>query len=91
MATMLEHDFDQALVDTTGCEAERWMAHHATAFAALSRGTTVVIDIASGDYVSANGWREAQDLFDQRFGPGVPGFTFTVGEPTFVGGGSWRA
>lgn len=91
MAIVLDHDPEQARIDKIGHEAERWLAVHEDAFSAMERGTTVVIDMASGDYVSAADWHDAQELFDRRFGEGVPSFTFTVGEPTFVGGGGWRA
>ena len=91
MAIVLEHDRDQDRIDKIGHDAERWMAVHANAFSAMPLGTTVVIDIASGDYVASAGWHDAQELFDRRFGEGAPSYTFTVGEPTFVGGGCWRA
>lgn len=91
MAIVLEHDTNQDRIDKIGHEAERWKAFHANAFAAMTRGTTVVIDIASGEYVASAGWHEAQELFERRFGDGVPSYTFTVGEPTFVGGGRCRA
>ena len=74
-----------------GQEAERWKAHHSEAFSRLANGTTVMIDISSGDYVSASSWHAALDAFEQKFGSDDRlSHSFTVGRPIFVGGGLWR-
>ena len=71
-------------------EAARWKQHHAKAFAALPTGTTVIIDITSGDYVTGLDWHAALDAFEQRFGPEDRfSHSFTVGRPNFIGGGIW--
>ena len=71
-------------------EAERWKAHHAEAFSQLADGTTVIIDIVTGDYVTGQSWHLARDAFDQRFGAGERmSHSFTVGRPIFIGGGVW--
>ena len=73
-----------------GQEAARWKAHHAEAFAQLPEGTTVIIDIVSGDYVTGITWHLARDAFEQRFGSEERfSHSFTVGRPIFIGGGVW--
>ena len=73
-----------------GQEADRWKVHHAEAFAKLPVGTTVIIDIVSGDYVTGTTWDLALDAFEQRFGAEERfSHSFTVGRPTFIGGGVW--
>ena len=74
-----------------GQEGARWKAHHAEAFAQLPEGTTVIIDIVSGDYVTGTTWHLARDAFEQRFGIGRRfSHSFTIGRPIFIGGGLWR-
>lgn len=74
-----------------GAEADRWMKHHAAAFAELEEGTTVIIDIVSGAYVTGTTRGAADDAYDWRFGPGERlSYTFTVGRPIFMGGGIWQ-
>ena len=73
-----------------GEEAARWKAHHADAFSKLADGTTVIIDIATGEYVTGTTWHLALDAFEQRFGVEERfSHSFTVGRPIFVGGGIW--
>ena len=73
-----------------GQEGARWKAHHAEAFAQLPEGTTVIIDIISGDYVTGTTWHLALDAFELRFGTEERfSHSFTVGRPTFIGGGIW--
>ena len=73
-----------------GQEAARWKSHHANAFAQLSIGTTVMIDITTGDYVTGSSWHLALDAFEQRFGTEERlSHSFTVGRPIFIGGGLW--
>ena len=80
----------KARAEMIGGEADRWKQHHAETFARLPVGTTVVIDIASGEYVTGPNWHDARDAFDQRFGTkGRLSHSFTVGRPIFVGGGLW--
>ena len=73
-----------------GQEAARWKAHHEEAFSQLTDGTTVMIDITSGDYVTGSTWHLALDAFEQRFGTDDRlSHSFTVGRPIFIGGGLW--
>jgi hypothetical protein len=54
---------------------------------ALPKGTVVIIDIATGEYVTGKTFLEANPIFNQRFGSSALGFTHYVGERTFIGGG----
>lgn len=73
-----------------GQEAARWKAHHAAAFAQIPVGTTVIIDITSGEYVTGPTWHLALDAFEQRFGTEDRlSHSFTIGRPIFIGGGLW--
>ena len=73
-----------------GEEADRWIKHHGDSFATLAVGTTVIIDITTGDYVTGTTWHQAHDAFKQRFGAASRlSHSFTVGRPIFVGGGVW--
>ena len=73
-----------------GQEAARWKTHHAPAFAQLPVGTTVMIDITTGEYVTGSTWHLALDAFEQRFGTEDRlSHSFTIGRPIFIGGGLW--
>jgi hypothetical protein len=53
----------------------------------LPKGTVVLIDIATGNYVTAATWLAAHPIFAQRFGSSALGFVYRVGERSFIGGG----
>lgn len=73
-----------------GRAAAAWKAHHAAAISRLSEGTTVMIDITTGEYVTGTTWHLALDEFERRFGDeDRPSHSFTVGRPIFIGGGLW--
>jgi uncharacterized membrane-anchored protein len=71
----------------TSEQGQLWLAKKQAEIDALAKGTVVVIDIVTGDYVTAKTWLEAHPAFTQRFGSSALGFTHHVGERTFVGGG----
>jgi hypothetical protein len=72
-------------------EGERWRTLHGTALSALAPGTSVIIDITTGEYVTAADWHAARRAFADRFGDvGRPRFSFDVDRPIFIGGGLWR-
>jgi hypothetical protein len=80
----------RARASLIGQEAARWKAHHAEAFAKLPEGTTVFIDIVTGDYVTGTTWFLALDAFEQKFGTDERfSHSFTVGRPIFLSGGLW--
>jgi hypothetical protein len=71
----------------TGEQGRLWLVKMQAEIAALAQGTVVVIDIVTGEYVTAKTWLEAHLVFTQRFGPSALGFTRHVGERTLIGGG----
>ena len=84
----VQEDDRLALIAT---EAERWKRHHAEALSKLAVGTSVIIDIATGEYVTAENWHKAQEAYDHKFGPAPRMcFAFDVDRPIFTGGGLWR-
>jgi hypothetical protein len=91
MTDVLDRTAAQARLDFVAAEGRRWQQVHAEAFAKLTPGTTVIIDIATGDYVVGTDWHEARQLFRERFPkPGRTSFSFDVDRPLFVGGGLRR-
>ena len=86
---MSARDLDQARARSEfSCEqGQLWIEKKKAEIDAIPRGTVVVIDIVTGEYVTAKTWLEAHPLFVQRFGSSALGFVHHVGERTFVGGG----
>lgn len=81
----------QARLAFSSEEAARWKKIHEAAFAQLPVGTSVIVDLSTGEYVTASTWHEAEDAFKQRFGTEERlSHSFTVGRPIFVGGGLWQ-
>ncbi len=90
MASITDSEEQKITLKETGEAGERWKEHHAETFASLPKGTAVIINVASGEYVTAPDWHAARRIFEQRFGAGfVPAYSFVVGKPVFVGGGIW--
>lgn len=90
MSTIQDPEHLKARASFIGEEGERWRRHHADALSKLPEGTTVIIDIVTGEYVTAPTWQAADEAFEQRFGPQERlSFSYTVGRPLFVGGGLW--
>jgi hypothetical protein len=71
----------------TSEQGRRWLEKKRAEIHALPRGTVVIIDVASGEYVTGRTFLEANPIFDQRFGASALGYTVHVGERTFIGGG----
>lgn len=91
MVTITDRDHLVARANMIAEEAKRWKERHAEAFSRLPEGTTVIIDVVSGEYVTGPTWHTARDVFEQRFGTGqTMSHSFTIGRPTFVGGGLWQ-
>ena len=86
---MASLDLDQARARSAfTCEqGELWVGKMQAQLDALPKGTVVVIDIVTGEYVTGKTWLEAHPVFNQRFGASALGFVYRVGERTFVGGG----
>ena len=69
-------------------EGERWRQQKRAELEGLSVGTVVMINVISGEYITAPSRIEAMDRFDQRFGRKTTlGYSFEVGRPVFIGGG----
>lgn len=79
----------QLSADEIAEAGNRWKLHHEAAFAALADGTTVIIEITTGQYVASRDWQAAWDEFAGKYGFDRPSYMFTVGKPIFVGGGLW--
>jgi hypothetical protein len=86
---MTEVDMEQARARTafTCQQGEVWAQRKERELAGLTRGTVVIIDIVSGEYVTGTTFLTAHPLFEQRFGTSAMGYCLHVGEPTFIGGG----
>ncbi len=90
MTRIVDPEHLKARAQFAGEEADRWKAHHAQQLALLPEGTTVVIDLATGEYVTGGTWHAAREAFEQKFGSAKRfSHSFTVGRPVFVGGGLW--
>jgi hypothetical protein len=68
-------------------QGEIWVAQKRAELDALPKSTVVVIDIASGNYVTGKTWLHAHAAFEQRFGSSALGYIYRVGERSFIGGG----
>ena len=66
---------------------ERWLEEKRAEIDRLAVGTVVVIDVATGEYITAATRIEAMDEYDRRIGPDRPGFIHQVGRRIFLGGG----
>ncbi len=84
-----EADLTQARARSafTAEQGKIWVARKQTLLDALPKGTVVIIDIATGDFVTGATYLDANPLFSQRFGASALGFVYRIGERTFIGGG----
>jgi hypothetical protein len=87
--TVSEADLEQARArsEFTAEQGQIWVKRLQAELSVLPKGTVVIIDIATGQYVAAKTWLEADPIFDQRFGTSALGFVHRIGERTFIGGG----
>lgn len=86
---MTEDDLAQARARGafTAQQGEIWVARKKAEIEALPTGTVVIIDIATGEYVTGKTWLEGHPHFAQRFGSSALGFVYRVRDPSFIGGG----
>lgn len=68
-------------------QGEKWVARRWSELALLAKGTVVIIDIATGEYVTGSTYLEASPRFTKRFGSAALGFVHRVGERSLIGGG----
>jgi hypothetical protein len=74
-----------------GERGKYWRERHEEAFRLLPKGTIVVINCRTGEYVTAPDRLEADDAYVRRFGKNEIGYSFEIGGGIFVGGGLWRS
>jgi hypothetical protein len=86
---MTDEDLEQARARSafSATQGQIWVSRKRAELDALPKGTVVIIDVATGNYVTGKTWLEGHPLFEQRFGKSALGFVHRVGERTFVGGG----
>lgn len=73
-------------------QGEYWTKVHADAFAKLPAGTTIIINVITGDYVTGTEWFATREAYEQRFGKGKTiSWSFEKDRPIYVGGGLWRS
>jgi len=65
---------------------EAWVRQLEPQFAGMPKGTVVVINCSTGEYVIGPTLREAADEFERRFAKDV-GYAHEIGGGVFVGGG----
>ena len=70
-----------------GAAGERWIARKSAELAGLPIGTVVIIDVETGEYVTAATAIDAMDEYDRRIGREMAGFIHQIGQVTFLGGG----
>lgn len=82
-------DLEQARARSkfTAEQGQIWISRKQAELDALPKGTVVIIDIATGEYVTGKTYLDAEPEFDKRFGSSALGFVHRIGERTFVGGG----
>ena len=69
-----------------------WARVHADAFAKLAAGTTVIINVITGEYVTGAEWLATREAYERKFGQGKSiSWSFEKDRPIFVGGGLWRS
>jgi hypothetical protein len=92
MVDIADPEHRRARLEMIGAEGRRWRKRYEQEFSKLAPGTAVIIDIATGKYVTGPDWHAARDAFDQRFGPlECMSSSFDVDRPNFFGGGVWRS
>jgi hypothetical protein len=67
--------------------ADRWLEENAAFVAALSTGTVLIINVATGDHVVGPSSTDAMLAFRAKFGTEAWGWMHRIGCPIFIGGG----
>ena len=71
-------------------KGEAWKKTHANKYKELAAGTSVIIEVTTGEFVTARSRLAAHDAFASRFPNSTSqGYAFDVNRPVFVGGGFW--
>jgi hypothetical protein len=69
-----------------GERGKQWAKHYDEEFKRVPKGTAVVINCRTGEYVLSSIRRKAIDDFQKKFGKDA-GYLIEIGGGTFVGGG----
>lgn len=69
--------------------SELWLTRHEKVVHALPHGHTIVVDYATGHYVTDARALDAMDRFDALFGKGRPAWMHDIGIPITLGSGLW--
>ena len=78
--------------DFASSQGAYWTKVHADAFEKLPAGTTVIINVITGEYVTGADWFATREAYEQRFGTGKTiSWSFEKDRPIFVGGDLWRS
>ena len=78
--------------DFAAQQGKYWTQVHAEALGKLPAGTTVIINVITGEYVTGAEWLATREAYEQKFGQGTTiSWSFEVDRPIFVGGGLWRS
>jgi hypothetical protein len=64
-----------------------WLKRLEPELAQLAETTVVVINLETGEYITAATRLGGLDRFEERFGKSAPGFMHEIGRPVFIGGG----
>jgi hypothetical protein len=67
-------------------QGKAWVDKLEPELRALPKGTVVVINCATGEYVTAESRLAGMDRFEERFGD-VAGYLHEIGGGLFIGGG----
>ena len=73
-------------LETTARQGKAWLAKLAPELDHLPKGTVVVINCATGEYITAESRLAGLDKFQDRFG-NVAGWLHEIGGGIFIGGG----
>jgi hypothetical protein len=76
----------RAAAATSRQQGEAWLDKLASQLEQLPKGTVVVINCATGEYITSDTRIDALHRFQQRFG-NAPGWMHEIGGGIFVGGG----
>jgi hypothetical protein len=76
----------QATVEEAVRQGKAWVQKLASELGGLPKGTVVVINCATGEYVTADSRLAGLRMFQDRFGD-IPGYLYEIGGGLFIGGG----
>lgn len=89
MTTITEEELSRsrARSEAIATAGECWLEKKRGEIDQLAVGTVIIIDVDTGEYVTAANRIEAMNEYDRRIGSERPGFIHQVGRRIFLGGG----